>query len=141
MKDEMRELDYILTEIDSVYSTAALKLGVTDTEMNILYVIHGEGNGCNQSCLYKKTGITRSTINSALHKMQERGEIKLVSGEGRNVRVELTRKGKKLSDRTVGVFTAAEADIFDSWSERDRKKYLELNKKYLDDLKERVAKL
>ena len=141
MEAEINELNKILTTIDSVYRDAAAKLGVTDTEMNILYVIHWEGGSCNQSCLYKKTGVTRSTINSSLHKMQERGEIELVRGEGRNVRVVLTESGKALSGKTASVIVGFEEDIFGSWPQQDRQNFLQLNRRYLEQLKGKVSEL
>ena len=47
----------------------------------------------------KKTGITKSTINAALYKMQVRGLIELRSGEKRNVRFFLSTKGEELKQR------------------------------------------
>ncbi len=141
MNAKMNELYNILNSIDSIYRDAAIKLNVTETEMCIMYVMCYEGNGCNQSCLYKKTGITKSTVNSALHKMQERGLIELKSGDKRNVRVFLTAKGKELSEQTAKRIIDIELEIFDGWSARDIDYFLELNRKYQNDLKEKIEKL
>ena len=141
MNAKVSELFNILNSIENTYRDAAIKLDVTGTEMNILYVMCCEGNGCNQSCLYKKTGITKSTINSALHKMQERGFIELRSGDKRNVRVFLTEKGEALCERTAKRIIDIELEIFDGWSERDLDRFLELNRKYQNDLKEKIDTL
>lgn len=138
MNPKLNELYNILGSIDSLYRDAAIKLGVTDTEMNILYVMYYEGSGCNQSRLYKKTGITKSTINSALHKMQERGLIELRAGEKRNVRVFLTAKGEALSERTARRIIKTEQEIFDGWSAKDIDRFVGLNRRYLNDLKEKI---
>lgn len=141
MDTKLNELYSILGSIDSLYRDASIKLGVTETEMNILYVLCYEGSGCNQSCLYKKTGITKSTINSALHKMVENGLVELRSGDKRNVRVFLTAEGEELSERTAGRLIQIEQEIFEGWSPEDIDHFLALNRRYRNDMKEKIEKL
>ena len=93
MNTYLREYNLIHSGMVSAYHEAALKLGISDTAMDILYAICEDGDGINQSILYKKTGIKKSTVNSALHKMQSNGMIELRSGEGRNIKVFLTKAG------------------------------------------------
>ena len=50
----------------NAYHDAALKLGLTDSELDILYSLNEHGSGCNQSIFYKETGTTNPTINSAV---------------------------------------------------------------------------
>ena len=52
------------------------------------------GSGCNQSVLYKETGMTRSTVNSAIRKLENAGILYLTAGRGRNTCVVLTEKGE-----------------------------------------------
>jgi len=52
------------------------------------------GEGCNQSALYKNSGLGKSTINSALKKMEKEGYLTIEKGEGRNTRVFLTDAGR-----------------------------------------------
>lgn len=141
MKPETRELDNIFASIDNTYREAAKRLAITDTEMDILYVINLEGSGCNQSCLYKQTGLTKSTVNSALHKMQERGEIELISGEGRNVCVRLTDKGRVLSERTVCRLIAFEEEVFGEWTQEEWELFISLNRRFLEQFRKKVESL
>ena len=141
MKPETRELDNIFASIDNTYREAAKRLAITDTEMDILYVINLEGSGCNQSCLYKQTGMTKSTVNSALYKMQERGEIELISGEGRNVCVRLTDKGRVLSERTVCRLIAFEEEVFGEWTQEEWELFISLNRRFLEQFRKKVESL
>ena len=141
MDTKLNELYSILGSIDSLYRDASIKLGVTETEMNILYVLCYEGSGCNQSCLYKKTGITKSTRNSALHKRAEKWLVELRAGDKRNLRGFLTADGEELSERTAGRLIRIEQEIFEGWSSDDIECFLALNRRYRNDMKEKIEKL
>ena len=65
MYSAFKEFYNLLSQVNSVYHDAALKLGLTDSELDILYSLNEHGSGCNQSIFYKETGTTKSTINSA----------------------------------------------------------------------------
>ena len=43
---EMNRYNYLVSEIDSVYHEAALRLGLSDSALNILYAICDNGEGC-----------------------------------------------------------------------------------------------
>lgn len=141
MENIISEFINIESSIDGLYREAAVKLRITDTELRILYVILIEGNGCNQSSLYRKTGITRSTVNSALHQMQKKGFIELQKGDGRNVRVLLTDSGKELADKTAARIISIENGIFAQWTEAEKERFLSFNRRYMTELAERIKEL
>ena len=68
---------YLAGEINALYHEAAVKTGVSDSVQNILYVICEKGDRCLQSEISKLTGISRQTINSAIHKLEKEGIITL----------------------------------------------------------------
>ena len=84
MKVEFKEFNSIIGKINGIYHEAALKMGMSDSERDILYVLCDKGSGCNQSVLYKETGMTRSTVNSAIRKLENKGILYLTAGTGRN---------------------------------------------------------
>lgn len=83
MYSAFKEFYNLLSQLNSVYHDAALKLGLTDSELDILYSLNEHGSGCNQSIFYKETGTTKSTINSAVRKMEQAGYLYLKPGTGR----------------------------------------------------------
>lgn len=138
MISEIREFNNIMSQIDGAYHELSVKLGISDSEMGILYGILNEGNGCNQSLLYRKSGLGKTTVNSAIRKMEKEGLLYLEAGEGRNTRVFLTDAGKQLSRVTAERQAAMEDEIFMSWSEEDRKQYVELNRRYLGQFLQKI---
>ncbi len=136
----MRELFVIQGAIGGVYHEAALKLGLTDTEMDILSLLAMEGEGCNQTALYQKTATSKSTVNTALHKMRAKGLLSIETS-GRITRVYLTEEGREFSGATVERLMRMEDELFNAWTSEERETFLRLNQRYLDDLRERVKAL
>ena len=78
------EYTHLAGEINSLYHEAAVKMGISDSVMNILYVICEKGDRCLQSEISRLTGISRQTINSAIRKLEKDGIVYLKQGQGRN---------------------------------------------------------
>ncbi len=69
---EFQELNHIQWQIDNAYHEAAVKMGLSDSEMWILYILSASGNSCLQSVMRKETCMIKTTVNSSL-KSRERG--------------------------------------------------------------------
>ena len=52
---------------------SALKMNLSDSEFSILYIFNEHQEGCNQSAFYKESCMTKSTVNSAIRKMEQKG--------------------------------------------------------------------
>ncbi len=92
---------YLAGEINALYHEAAVKMGISDSVQNILYVLCEKGGQCPQSEISKLTGISRQTINSAIRKLEKKEIVYLEPGKGRNTILCLTEKGKQF---VKGVF-------------------------------------
>ncbi len=101
MESRFKEWVYIEGLMQSAYHESALKMNLSDSEFWILYVFNFHQEGCNQSVLYKEACLTKSTVNSAIRKMEQKDLLYLTPGEGRNTMVFLTEKGRKLMEDTV----------------------------------------
>lgn len=140
LRPEMRKINSLLSETDAVYHEAAVRLGISDSVMVILYLLLANGGVCAVSD-FGKSGLGKQTANSALRKLEAEGNVVLEAAGGLRKNAKLTEKGKNLANKTVIKIITAENEIFDSWSEEDIGKYIELNQKYLDHLREKVKKL
>lgn len=138
---EMKRFNYLISEIDSVYHEAALKLGLSDSAMSILYAICDNGEGCllQEICFY--TGISKQTINSALRKLEKEGIVYLELLNAKSKKVYLTDKGREFAEKTAFRVLQMEDEIFASWKKEDVEKYLELTESYLVHLKEKINEL
>ncbi len=61
LSNMMWNLFVIQAAIGGVYHKAALKLKLTDSEIDIFSLLAMEGDGCNQTELYQKTATSKST--------------------------------------------------------------------------------
>ncbi len=140
--EEMRHLNCLIGETESVYHEVAVKLGVSDSTMQILYTICMTGKEyCQLSEIARLTGSSRQTIHSSVRKLEQEGVVYLKAKNGRDKFVYLTEYGKKIVEKTAMRVIEMENNIFAAWTAQDRQEYLRLTQKYLVDLKKRVAKL
>lgn len=137
----IKRYDYIMNEINSIYHDAAMRMGISDSVQSILYAICENGDRCLQSEIYKQTGISRQTINSAIRKLEKDGIVYLEQGQGRNTIVCLTDAGKKVAEQKARPIIRIENEIFDEWTEEEIRMYQELTERYRDSLKEKVDAL
>lgn len=73
----IQEFNQIDGRISSLYHTAALKMGLSDSEFRSLYTLAVNTPGYLQSALREATGMGRSTVNSALKKLEREGILTL----------------------------------------------------------------
>lgn len=140
LRPEMMKINSLLGETGAVYHEAAVKLGIPDSAMVILYLLSANGGVCAVS-EFGRSGLSKQTANSALRKLEAEGNVVLESAGGLRKNVRLTASGKKLAKKTALRVIAIENAIFDSWNEDDINKYIELNQKYLDQIREKIQKL
>lgn len=95
---------YLTSEIDAAYHEAALKFGVSDSAMRILYTICLNGEECPLSEVVRLSGIPKQTINSALRKLEKEEILYLKTANGRNRQVILTDKGIALAKKVLYLF-------------------------------------
>ena len=76
-----RQYTYLAGEINALYHEAAVKMGISDSVQNILYVLCEKGGKCLQSEISKLTGISRQTINSAVRRLEKEDIVYLEQGK------------------------------------------------------------
>ena len=134
----MKRFNYLLGEMDAVYHEMALKLGLSDSAMIILYTICDQGDGCLLQNICRYSGMSKQTANSAIRKLEAEGIIYLESAGSRHKKVCLTEAGRELAERTAKRIMQAENEIFASWPEADVEKYLELTERFLRSLQDKA---
>lgn len=139
--NEIHRINYLTSEMESLYHRASLKLGITDSVSVVLYTIYDEGDGCLLSDIYKKTGIRKQTVNSAIRGLEADSILFLEQHTGRAKKVFLTDKGKDYVQKTVARLYEAEAQAFDTWTAEEISTYIRLMEKYADCLRQQIDKL
>lgn len=141
LTEQVQYFNFLASEIDAVYHEAALKFGLSDSAMLVLYTACSFGGSCLLSDICMLSGTSKQTVHSGVRKLQKEGIVSLEAVDGRKKAVRLTGKGERLAERTAARVIGIENDIWASWTEEDRNKYLELTQRYLDSFKEGVAQL
>ncbi len=136
---QMRKFDLLVSGIDMAYHDAALKLGLSDSAMLILYTVFINGGECLLSDI--TSGVSKQTINSALRKLEADQVIRSELFKGRKKKVYLTEKGKQFATDTVLRVIEIENEIFGQWSEEERTVYMDLTRRYLADFREKIKEL
>lgn len=137
-KQVRRQYIYLMSEIDELYHQVAVKLGMSDSIVNILYTICEFGEGCSQSDICKLSGISRQTINSAVRRLEQDDLVYLKPGTGKNMCLYLTDKGKALVKEKIVPLIVAEDAVLNEWSEADKQELLRLTRKYMVELQEKL---
>ena len=116
-------------------------MNLSDSEFSILYIFNEHQEGCNQSAFYKESCMTKSTVNSAIRKMEKKELLYLTPGSGRNTQVFLTENGKKLMEDTVYRVIEIENEIYNGWTPEERELFMKLNRDFAEKLSDKVKKL
>jgi len=139
--NRIHQINYLNAELDALYHQASLKLGLTDSASMVLYSIYDNGEDCLLSDIYKRSGVSKQTVNSALRNLEKKDVIYLEKYSGRTKKVVLTDIGKEYVRKTVARLFDAEAAAFASWTEDEINAHIGFMEKYIDSFREQVEKL
>lgn len=139
--DEIHRINYLTSEMEALYHQASLKLGITDSVSIVLYTIYDTGEHCLLSDIYKKSGISKQTVNSAIRGLEADGILYLEQYTGRAKKIVLTEKGKEYVNKTVAMLYEAEVQAFESWSTEEINTYIHLMEKYADCFRKQIDAL
>lgn len=139
--EKIHKVNCLSNDLEAVYHQAALKFGMSDSVMFVLYMIYYKGDHCLLYDICKETGISKQTINSAIRKLEADEILYLEQYKGKAKQVCLTEKGKDYINRTVARLYKAECDVFDAWTEEEFSTYLKLMEKYNSSLSAQLEKM
>ena len=97
-----KQLMHILGEINGAYHDASVKMGLADSEMQILYSVHMAEGKLYPSEIARLCGMSRQTVASALRSLEREGILYLETGAGRSRPVRLTQAGEDAVPRARG---------------------------------------
>ncbi len=137
-EETVYRINCLASDLDALYHRAALKLGLADSVMFVLYLICERDGVCPLGHIRKATGMSKQTLNSALRKLEGEGTVYLEHGGGRAKNVCLTEKGRELAERTVFRLFSAECGAFAGWSEQEIDLYLSLMERYNDGFRRQI---
>lgn len=141
LDETIAQINCLTEEVDSLYHQAAVRLGVSDSVLFVMYMLHTHGGECLLYDIYKLSGISKQTINSAIRKLEQEELVCLEKYSGKTKLVCLTECGKERAKETAGRLFEAERAAFLQWSEEELRIYLTLIQKHDSTLREQIEKL
>lgn len=141
MGTKSKRYNNLMTEMECAYHDAAQRMGISDSEMVVLYMVCINGDACLLSDITELSGVSKQTINSALRKLEKQAVIYLELVDARKKRVCLTEHGKFMVEQKIRKLIRIEDEIFDSWKKEEWETYMRLTQRHLANLKERFKEL
>lgn len=140
LTDELVRYDVLLGESTALYHDIALKLGLTDSAMDVLYALTIAGGSSPLQMVIRYSGLSKQTVNSAVRRLEKDGMIYLTA-EGRAKTVWLTEDGQRLAERTVVRLMKLEQQVLAKWSPEDVDLILGFMERWVRDLREAARDL
>ncbi len=134
----MYRVNCLASDLDALYHQAALKLGLSDSVLFVLYLVYEKEGRCPLSAIRKETSISKQTLNSALRKLEREQIVYLEQSGGRTKTVCLTEKGTDYARSTIARLFQAECSVFRSWTAEEIRQYLLLMEKYNSDFRKQI---
>ena len=138
---ELKEFNRLYKEIDEVYHTISLKMGLSDSAFMILYTLAEYGDNCLQKDIAEYYCISKQTINSSIKKLEAQGYITLEKGKRRELYIHLTPAGKQLMEKAIFPVIQMENSIFESMGPKEGQELLRLMEKYVSLYREKTNHL
>ncbi len=135
---DLKRITHIIADTNAAYHDIWARMGLSDSVADILYTLSLQEGSVPLTEIISLTGIPKQTLNSALRKLEKEGITQLHSSGGRKKLVCLTEQGKTLAQSTVCRVMAAENNIFNGWTEAELAAFMELNQRYLNQLREKI---
>ncbi|MBR0450707.1 MAG: MarR family transcriptional regulator [Oscillospiraceae bacterium] len=128
---------------EDIYHAYAVKHGVSDSFLFLMYVFHEDGDGVTQAEMGQILNVPKQTVNSALKKMESDGLIYLANDEKdkKKKRVFLTETGHKIMRLLIEPLIEAENMAYESIGQNKAAMMAELARQETDALKEQIGRI
>ena len=133
-----QRLNKMNNELNGLYHDISVKLGLSDSESMVMYMLYDTQEPLTQSDIVKATGLSKQTLNSAIRKLEKEGVIILEKINEKSKKIVMTEKGQVLIAQKIKPLVDMEDHVLDTWTEEDRLKYLELVEKFKEQFEKEV---
>ncbi|GEM_PF-144666 len=128
---------------DSIYHKVAVKFGLSDTALWILYILSDGGEEHTQQELCRQCCFSKQTVNTAISKLVKDGFVTLevLKTSRKQKKIILTESGRELADSTAVRLRQAEIKAYEKLSEEELKIYLDISSRLTRFLRVETEKL
>ena len=143
IQEIMNQIDEQRKEQNAVYHNVAVKYGMSDTVMMILYFASDEETVLTQQEICNACFLPKQTVNTAIAGLAQKGlvELELIPGTRNKQRILLTDAGRELEKNTTDRLRGAEIRAYGKLSAEELNSYLEMTRNLTAALREETEKL
>ena len=140
------QIEQLQKEPDAIYHDAAVKCGLSDTAMWILYTVSEQEREYTQKELCRQCFFAKQTVNTTIAVLVRNGYVMLepIPGVRNQKKIVPTESGRRLAERTTDHVREAELGAYGKLTEKEFADYLETTSKlsaYLrDEMKNIITK-
>lgn len=127
----LAEYTRLHSEMDGLYHTLAVRAGLSDSALDILYALCVLGDGCLQRDVCALSFTSKQTIHSSIRKLEQDGLLRLQPGQRREVHIRLTPRGSRLIQEKVLPILDLERQAMACLSPEERESFLRLTRQYI----------
>lgn len=130
-------------EQDAIYHNVAVKYGLSDTAMWVLYNIYLAEDVITQQELCRQCFFAKQTVNTAITGLMKKGYVELenIIGTRNHKRILLTEQGVRLANTTIKPLVEAEQCAYAVLNHEELKAYLDMTTRLTVSLREETEKL
>ena len=125
-------------EMNDLYHELALRAGLSDSALDILYALCLLGDGCLQRDVCALSFTSKQTIHSSIRRLERDGLLYLRPGKGREVHICLTGAGRQLAQARIQPILDMEHRAMEGMPEPDRAALLRLTRSYVSNFRTQI---
>ncbi len=140
--DFIRRIEQQQKEQDHIYHNTAVRYGLSDTGMWVLYNVYAAADTVTQQELCRQCFFPKQTVNTAITRLIENGYMTLeaIPGTRNQKKILLTAKGAELAERTVGQLIEAEKRAYAALTPEELQAYLDMTTRLTTALRKETEK-
>ncbi len=141
--DYIEQIEQQRKEQDFIYHNVAVKFGLSDTAMWVLYNVYASKDIITQQELCRQCFLAKQTVNTAITSLSKNGyvELEVIPGTRNQKKILLTSKGNTLAKSTIALLIDAEYRAYSALSHEELETYLEMTTRLTISLREETEKL
>jgi len=128
-------------QIDGAYHELAVRQGLSDSALLVLWSLLELGEGCTQRDICEQFALSKQTVHSSVRKLDREGLLSLRPGPGREVRVFPTDRGRALIQEKIVPIQEAEKAASRRMGAEALAEMLRLNRKWFGLFREESASI
>ena len=130
-------------EQDAIYHGVAVRHGLSDTALWVLYILHITPGDCTQQDLIRQCCFSKQTINTAVAGLVKKGALTLemIPGTRNLKRLLLTQAGEAVIAEAVHPMREAEKRAYGALSEAELEQYLSMTERLTQSLRREIKEI